>query len=46
LNSGIVFLHRIVEEAPRRGNLVLQVGQLGLQLLEILACLEIGIGLA
>src|SRR5579859_2370683 len=45
LDPGIVFLHRVVAEAPRRGDLVLQIGQLGLQLLEIGVGLEIRIGL-
>ena len=34
LDAGIVFLHRVVEEAARGGELVLDIGELGLQLLE------------
>src|SRR6266540_3748864 len=45
LDAGVVFLHRVVEEAARGGDLVLDVGELGLELLEVLARLEIGIGL-
>ena len=37
--------HRVVEEAARRGDLVLDVGDLGLQLLEVLVGLEVRIGL-
>src|SRR5262245_51190348 len=37
LDAGIVFLHRVVEETARRGDLVLDVGELSLQLLEVLA---------
>src|SRR5262249_36915884 len=46
LDAGVVFLHRVVEEAARGGDLVLDVGELGLELLEVLAGLEIGISLA
>src|SRR5262245_21526988 len=46
LDAGVVFLRRVVEEATRGGDLVFDVGELGLQLLEVLAGLEIGIGLA
>ena len=46
LDAGVVLLHRIVEEAPRGGDLVFEVRQLGLQLLEVLIGLEVGIGLA
>src|SRR6266550_4027326 len=46
LDTGVVFLHRVVEEAARSGDLVLDVGELGLELLEVLARLEIGIGFA
>src|SRR6202035_1538077 len=35
LDAGVVFADRVVEEAPRRRELVLDVGELGLQLLEI-----------
>src|SRR5208282_6406002 len=35
LDAGVVFLHGIVEEAPCCGDLVLKIGQLRLQLLEI-----------
>src|SRR5262245_22846930 len=41
LDAGVVFLHRVVEEAARGGDLVLDVGELGLELLEVLAGLEI-----
>ena len=46
LDAGVVFLHRVVEEAARGGDLVLDVGELGLELLEVLAGLEIGVSLA
>src|SRR5262245_40122291 len=46
LDASIVFLHSVVEEAARGGDLVLDVGELVLQILEIAAGLEIGIGLA
>src|ERR1700730_5281872 len=46
LDAGVVFLHRVVEEAPRRRELVLEVGQFALQLLEVRARFEVGIGLA
>src|SRR5438876_6508132 len=45
LDAGIVFLHRVVEEAPRGGELVLKIAKLGLQLLEIGVGLEVRIGL-
>src|SRR4051812_35449940 len=45
LDAGIVFLHRVVEEAARGRELVLDVGELALQLLEVLVRLEIRIGL-
>jgi len=45
LDAGIVFLHRVVEEASRRRDLVLEIGELHLQLLEILVGLQVGIGL-
>src|ERR1700694_6180304 len=44
-DARIVFADRIVEEAPRRGELVLDVRQLGLQLLEICVGLEVSVGL-
>ena len=44
LPRGVVFGDGIVEEAPRRGNLVFDVRQLALQLLEILVRLQIRIG--
>src|SRR6478735_6010359 len=46
LDSGVVARHRGVERAARGGELVLDVGQLALQLLEVGAGLEVGIGLA
>src|SRR5262245_44640379 len=45
LDAGVVFLHRVVEEAPRRRKLVLDVAQIGLQLSEILVGFELRIGL-
>src|SRR4051812_8132776 len=45
LDAGVVFLHGIVEEAPRGRELVLYVGELALQLLEVLIRLEVRIGL-
>src|SRR5579884_3498175 len=45
LNAGIVFLHGTVEETPRGGDLVLQVGEFRLQLLEIGVGLEIRVRL-
>src|SRR5690242_817070 len=45
LDAGVVFLDRVVEEAPRRRKLVLDVGELALQLLEIFVGLQIRIGL-
>src|SRR6266850_962846 len=45
LDAGVVLLHGIVEEAAGGRELVLDVGELGLQLLEVLVCLEVGIGL-
>ena len=44
-DRGVVFRDRVVEEAPRRRELVLDVGEFGLQLLEIGVGLEVGIGL-
>src|ERR1700730_719630 len=35
LDAGVVFPHRVVEETPGGGDLVFDVGQFGLQLLEI-----------
>src|SRR5271169_3763935 len=46
LNAGVVFLHRVVEEAASGGDLVFDVGQFALQLLKVRTCLEVGIGLA
>src|SRR5438270_12649549 len=45
LDAGVVLADRIVEEPPRRRDLVLDVGQLGLQLLEIRVGLQVGIAL-
>src|ERR1700722_13958318 len=45
LDAGVVLAHRIVEEAARRRDLVLDVGQLRLQLLEVRVGLEVGIAL-
>src|SRR4029078_11178643 len=45
LRAGVVFLHGIVEEAPRRRDLVLDVAELRLQRLEIRVGLEVGISL-
>src|SRR5689334_12348812 len=45
LDARVVFLHRVVEEAPRRRELVLDVGEFGLQLLEIGVRLEVRVGL-
>ena len=45
LDAGVVLLHRVVEEPPRRRDLVLDVGQFGLKLLEVLVGLEVRIGL-
>src|SRR5262249_36758456 len=44
LDARVVFLNRVVEEAAGRRKLVFEVRQLGLQLLEVLICLEIWIG--
>ena len=41
----VLYLHRIVEEPPRRRDLVLQIGELRLQLLEVLVGLQVRIGL-
>src|SRR4051794_14540441 len=46
LDAGVVLLHRIIEEAPRGGELVFEVAELGLQLLEIGVGLEVRVGLA
>jgi hypothetical protein len=46
LDTGVVLLHRVVEEAARRGDLVFDIGQLGLELLEVLISLEVRIGFA
>src|ERR1700730_5001394 len=45
LDAGVVFLHCVVEEAPRRRELVLDIGEFGLQLLEIGVGLEVRVGL-
>src|SRR6516162_7798651 len=45
-NAGIVFLDRVVEETAGGSELVLDVGQLALELHEILIGLEVRIGLA
>src|SRR5262245_37164733 len=45
LDSGVVFLDRIVEKPTRRRDLVLNIAKLGLQLLEVGARLEVRIGL-
>jgi len=44
LTRGIVFGRRVVEEASRRCDLVLKIGKLALQLLEILMGLQVQIG--
>src|SRR5262245_23055210 len=46
LDAGVVFLHRAVEETARGRDLVLDVGEVGLQLLEVGAGLEVRIGFA
>src|SRR5215467_16058268 len=46
LDAGVVLLHGIVEEATGGRELVLDVGELGLQLLEVLIGLKVRIGLA
>src|SRR5205823_1571477 len=46
LDAGVVLLHRVVEEASRGRDLVLDIGELALQLLKILTGLEVGVGLA
>src|SRR5258705_10663552 len=45
LDAGVVFLDRVVEEAAAGRDLVLEVGQLAGQLLEVGVCLQIRIGL-
>src|SRR5262249_34760966 len=45
LDASVVFLHGVVEEAAGRRDLVLDVGQLRLQLLEVGVGFEIRIGL-
>src|SRR5690348_9151640 len=45
LDAGVELLHGVVEEAPRRCELVLDIGQLRLQLLEVLVRLQVRIGL-
>src|SRR5664279_3442009 len=44
LDAGVIFLHRVVVEAARSGELVLDVGDLALQLLKALVGLQIRIG--
>src|SRR5664280_2808504 len=44
LDAGVIFLHRVVVEAARSGELVLDVGDLALQLLKALVGFEIRIG--
>src|SRR5581483_4365809 len=44
LDTGVVFLDRVVEEAAAGGDLVLEIGQFTRQLLEIGVGLEVGIG--
>src|SRR5262245_35882897 len=46
LDAGVVLLHGIIEEAARGRELVLDVGELALQLLEVLIGLEVRIGFA
>src|SRR5688572_8736523 len=43
LDAGVVFLDRVVEEAARGGELVLDVAEFHLQLLEVGIGLEVGI---
>src|SRR5437879_6352286 len=43
LDAGVVFLNRVVEEAAAGGDLVLEVGQLARQLLEVGVGLEVRI---
>src|ERR1043166_218906 len=45
LDAGVVFLHGVVEEAPRGGELVLYVAKLVLELLEVGVGFEVRIGL-
>src|SRR5687767_11116802 len=45
LDARVVLLHRVVEETARGGELVLDVGQFGLQLLEVAVGLKVRIGL-
>src|SRR5258706_1053972 len=45
LDAGVVFLDRVVEEAAAGRDLVLEVGQLAGQLLEVGVGLQVGIGL-
>jgi hypothetical protein len=46
LALAVIFLRRIVVEAPRRGDLVLEIVELVLELQEILVGLELGISAA
>src|SRR5450756_1706514 len=43
LDAGVIFLHRVVVEAARGGELVLDVGDVRLQLLEIRVGLQVRI---
>src|SRR5690242_967975 len=45
LDAGVVFLHRVVEETARGRELVLDVGQVALQLLEVLVGLQVRVAL-
>src|SRR6185369_2546963 len=45
LDARVVLLHRVVEEAARGSELVLDVGKLALQLLEVRVGLKVGIAL-
>ena len=45
LDGGVELLHGVVEEAPGGGDLVLEVGEVRLELQEVLVGLEVGIGL-
>jgi hypothetical protein len=44
LDGRVVFRYGVVEEPPRGGELVLNIGQLGLELLEVGVRLEVRIG--
>src|ERR1035437_4053624 len=45
LDAGVVFLNRVVEEAAAGGDLVLEVGQLARQLLEVGVGPDVRVGL-